>query len=273
SPEPRSHGGWAVLAWAVATVLAAVVALGVVAQEALTTRSGQELDQSAMESVYAREDAVGQLLSVLGYISIGTTALALLVCVGLALVRHRYAAAGAAVTVVAGANVTTQALKNYVLDRPDFGNLTLNSLPSGHTTVVTSIVLAALLVAPRSLRLAVAGLGTGAVTFTGASTIVAGWHRPSDVLAALAVSLAWGSAAVVALTVRRRAGFSRDGVAVSTVSLLGTLVAGAVLVVLGVRPLGGWTGFGDAAVVLGVVGLACSVVVAWFARLASVHAA
>lgn len=261
------------LVWAVATVVVSVAALVVVAQEALNTRTGQELDQSAMESVYAREDAVAQLLSVLGYISILTTGVALLVCVGLALLRHRYAAAAAAALVVAGANVTTQVLKGQVLERPDYGNLAINSLPSGHTTVVASIVLAALLVAPRSLRHLVVGLGTVAVTFTGASTIVAGWHRPSDVLAALAVSLAWGSAAVVALAVRRRAAFSRDLASVTAVSLLGSLVAGVALVALGVRPLGGWSGFADAAVVLGLVGLACSLTVAWFSRLASVHAA
>ena len=33
--------------------------------------------------------------------------------------------------------------------------------------------------------------GGFATTFTGASTIVAGWHRPADVVAALAVSLVW----------------------------------------------------------------------------------
>ena len=94
---------------------------------------------------------------------------------------------------------TTQILKDTILDRPDLGLGTLNSLPSGHTTVVASAVGAALLVAPGALRPLVALAGGFATTLTGASTIVAGWHRPADVMAALAVSLIW--TAVVAAVI------------------------------------------------------------------------
>ena len=96
-------------------------------------------------------------------------------------------------------NVTTQLLKHAVLTRPDFGLGTLNSLPSGHTTVVASAVGASLLVAPRLWRPVIAVLGGFATTLTGASTIVAGWHRPSDVIAALAVSLIWTAGVALVL--------------------------------------------------------------------------
>jgi len=225
-----------------------------------------------MEAVYARADVREQVLSLLGYVSIGTTALALIVCVGLALVRRRYAAAVAAITVVAAANVTTQLLKDQVFVRPDFGNLTINSLPSGHTTVVASVTLAALLIAPMSARAFVAILGSFTVTLTGASTIVAGWHRPSDVFAGLAISLAWGSLVVLVLGIRRPGRLPRAQWWPTVWSFVGAIGAGALLVLIGVRPVQGWQGLLDAAVVLGSIGVVSAAVVGVFARLSSVHA-
>ena len=109
----------------------------------------------------------------------------------LAIVRGRVRLAVAALVVIVGANVTTQLLKEVVLERSALDVIAPNSLPSGHTTVVASAVGALLLVAPRALRLPVVVPGAFAVTVTGASTVVAGWHRPADIVAALAVCLAW----------------------------------------------------------------------------------
>ncbi len=147
-----------------------------------------------------------------------------------------------------GANLTTQILKESVLDRPDFGFGTLNSLPSGHTTVVASAVGAALLVAPGVLRPVVALAGGFATTLTGASTIVAGWHRPADVMAALAISLIW-TAAVAAVIHGPRTPVKGTFIA-ATVGCVGGL---AFLVAVGVRPAYGWVGFTQASLVLGAV--------------------
>lgn len=261
-----------VLTASLLTCLVAVALVAVLVETALLTNEGQDLDQSAMEAVYARQGTLDQLLSLLGTISTGTAALALAVCVTLAVMRRRFAGAIAAVVLVAGANVTTQLLKNDVLQRPDLGHGVLNSLPSGHTTVVASVALAALLVAGRGMRTFVAGLGGFAVTLTGASTIVAGWHRPSDVLSGLAICLAWGAAAVFVLALRRPSGLHGRHGAPTLVSLLGAAAAGLVLVVTGVRPDEGWPGFTDAAVVLGLVGLASAAAVSIFERLSAAHA-
>lgn len=261
------------IAWSAVTFVAATAALVALVVYSQSTAAGQRRDQEAMETIDADTETLGELLSWLGYISIGTTAVALVICIALALVRKRYAAAVGAALLVAGANLTTQFLKRVVIERSDFGYLNVPSLPSGHTTVVISVVLAALLIAPHGTRFAITFFGSILATLAGASTVVAGWHRPADVLAALLVSLAWGALVVLALSVRR-AGLPAGGGSVHAfVSLVGAGAAGALLVFVGVRPNDGWTGFGDAAVMLGCLGFATAFTVGVFARLSASHSA
>ncbi|MET0449761.1 MAG: phosphatase PAP2 family protein [Aeromicrobium sp.] len=223
---------------------------------ALGSRTGQAWDESAMNTVTGGRDTRLAVLSLLGYVSIGAVVAVVAGCVVVALLRGRLALAAAAIAVVAGANVTTQVLKHTILERPDFGNGTLNSLPSGHTTVVASAVGAALLVAPALSRPVIALAGGFATTLTGASTIVAGWHRPSDVVAALAVSLVW--TAGVALLLNGRAQRVGGTLAGAVVGCAGALLF---LVAIGVRPVTGWDGFVDSALVLGAVTAATAVFV------------
>ncbi len=235
-------------AGAVATVVVTGAALAAVTHIALQSSRGQQWDDSAMRTVIAGRDAQLTLLSVLGYVSIGAILAVAVGCAVVALLRGRPFIGAAAVTVLIGANVTTQVLKHTVLDRPDLGLGTLNSLPSGHTTVVASAVGATLLVVPGVLRPLVALAGGFATTLTGASTVVAGWHRPADVVAALAIALFW--TALVALVIhgpRQPVGGAVAGAVVGCVAALGFLVA------IGVRPLLGWDGFFQAGLVLGAV--------------------
>ncbi|UYM07370.1 phosphatase PAP2 family protein [Solicola gregarius] len=259
------------IAWSGVTLAVSLVALVALIVYSQSTKAGQRHDQAAMDTIDADGDTVRELLSWLGYISIGTTAVALVVCIALAVVRHRYAAAVAAAGMVAGANITTQFLKRTVIDRSDFGYLSVPSIPSGHTTVVISLVLAALLISPHGTRFAITFLGSIVATLAGASTVVAGWHRPADVLAALLVSLAWGALAVLVLSVRRAGMPPAGGSAHTFLSLIGAAAAGALLVFVGVRPDNGWTGFGDAALMLGCLGVATAVTVGWFARMSASH--
>lgn len=233
-----------------ATAVAAVMTLALVAGVALRTGRGQRWDDWSMTTVVAGRDARIALLSLLGYISIGAIIVVAAGCVVVALLRGRVALAFGAAVVLVGANVTAQVLKHTVLDRPDLGFGTLNSLPSGHTTVVASAVGAALLVAPGSLRPVVALAGGFATTLTGASTIVAGWHRPADVVAALAVSLLWTA---IAAAIVRGPGHPVTGTVAA--AILGCAGALAFLVAVGVRPAYGWVGFTQASLVLGAVTL------------------
>ena len=240
-----------------------LITLVATARIALASSRGQLMDQRAMESIYAGPDAKQTVLGYLGYISIGTAAAALVTCVVFALVQGRLRLALAAVIIIAGANVTTQVLKYFLLDRPDLGFSTLNSLPSGHTTVVTSVVLATLLVAPPALRPLFAIAGSFVVTLTGSSTVAAGWHRPGDIIAALAVCLLWASAVAFFVGVRS---VGAGAITTTLASLAGAAAAGIFLIVVGVRPTGGWEGVVDAAIVLGVIGALTALMLGSFAR-------
>lgn len=243
-------------ATAVSSAVVGVLTLVVLVRIALASQRGQSWDQSAMTTVIGGRDTQLALLSVLGYVSIGAVVMVVIGCAVVALLRGRLALAAGAAVVIVGANVTTQVLKHSLLDRPDLGLGTLNSLPSGHTTVVASAVGAALLVAPRPWRPVVALLGGFATTLTGASTIVAGWHRPSDVIAALAVSLVW--TALVSLVLR---GPAAPVVGTSAGAVVGCAGAVVFLIAIGVRPLLGWDGFLQAGLVLGAIAAATSVFV------------
>ena len=249
SPERRASAavslGWIAVSGLVLWVMVRLV---------IGTGTGQEYDEAAMNTVYAGRDARLAVLSVLGRVSIGLILVVMVACTLTALLRGRGQWAVGAVVVIAGANITTQLLKRVVLDRPDLGLGVLNSLPSGHTTVVASATAAALLVVSPGFRAPLALAGAAATTLTGASTIVAGWHRPSDIVAALAVSLGW--AALVSLVVARRVVPVRGSAVGSLVGAAGGIIG---LVALGVRPDMGWAGAVDAAAVLGAIALATAI--------------
>ncbi len=215
-----------------------------------------------MRTVVAGRDAELTVLSLLGRVSIGAVLAVSVVCVVLAILRGRVRLAVTALVVIAGANVTTQLLKEVVLERSQLDVIAPNSLPSGHTTVVAGAVGAMLLVSPWALRPLVVVAGAFAVMLTGASTVVAGWHRPADIVAALAVCLAW--TAVGAFVA---GGSHRPTSGVGLWSLAGAGFALVLLVAIGVRPSYGWSGFGEAAVVLGLTAAATALAIALMERI------
>lgn len=237
--------------------LGSVASLTVLAWFVLRTGTGQRWDDGAMATVVAGRDTRLTVLSLLGRVSIGAIVVVATVCVLLALAQGRLAAAAAALVVLAGANVTTQVLKHGVLERVDGYVQAPNSFPSGHTTVVAAGVAALLLVAPRVLAPLVTLAGSAAITLTAGSTIVAGWHRPADVVGSVLVTLAWAAAAALVTggAHRRVPGRWLGALAGSGAGLLA-------LVAIGVRPAYGWSGFAEAAVVLGSIALSVAVLVA-----------
>jgi membrane-associated phospholipid phosphatase len=131
---------------------------------------------------------------------------------GVALAVGRPFLAFGVVVAIAGANLTTQLLKEVVLDRPNLVGSGAyaygNSFPSGHVTLAASLALAALLVAPRRLRSLVALGGAAYVGVVGISTLTAGWHRLADAVGAILVALAW-SGLVAAVVVATRGSMPR----------------------------------------------------------------
>ncbi|MBT0993261.1 phosphatase PAP2 family protein [Cellulomonas sp. DKR-3] len=167
------------------------------------TEDGQLVEAAVLDGArYGRTDLWRVAEKVLDVVSVGAIAIVLLVAIVIAVVRRRWELAVQVAIVAGGANITTQLVKYALLPRPDHG-ITLgsqdNSLPSGHTTAAMSIAVVLLLVVPARARPPVAVIGAGYTAATGIATLVGRWHRPSDVLAAVLVVLAW-TAATCAVT-------------------------------------------------------------------------
>jgi hypothetical protein len=161
---------------------------------------------------------------------------------GIGLLRRRPTAAILAAVVILGSNLTTQVIKDGVFHRTGLvgeWNRDINTLPSGHVTVVAAAWAALLLVVPRSWRPATALAGAAATCAMSLATVADRWHRPSDVVAAVLVVVAWTSL-VCAFAPAGWAGRDDgnpaeggDGAALPVIALLGTVaVPMAVLSVL-----------------------------------------
>ena len=198
------------LACAGALVLLALVAYGIDA--------AQRADATLLSKFISLEDSpAGSLARVLVHLGDPLSLLAMLaLACGVALWRGRPLDAVAALVVVAGANLTTQALK-VLLAHPRFqavlGHDQLGpvAFPSGHSTAIASIAIAFLFVVPRNLRPLTAAAGALLVAAVGCSVMILGWHFPSDVLGGILVASGWGFAVLAAMRVARGPGSSRSG--------------------------------------------------------------
>lgn len=214
---------------------------------------GQRADQLALDGAATGQGVLWDLAEpVLGVVSNSFVGLGLAAAVILALARGRWWLAAQVAILVAGSNLTTQVLKHVVLDRPallDVPRADVNTLPSGHTTVAASVAAALLITVPRRWRPVVAVAGAAYTAATGVSTLIGQWHRPSDVVAAILVVLAWG-AAVCALSSpssldEPRAGLGRGALEPGSSGAVGLLLLGAAGTgVLAIGALGSVRGYG-----------------------------
>ncbi|QTE29726.1 phosphatase PAP2 family protein [Pengzhenrongella sicca] len=162
----------------------------------VASAAGQRVDQAAFDgALYGRTRLWQVAQPVLDVVSVPFVALVLVVAVLIAVVRRRWGLALQVAVLMGGANLTTQLLKNFVFDRPEFASGYLNTLPSGHTTVAASVAAAFVFVVPPRARPSAAVLGAAYTAVTGVSTLIGRWHRPSDVVAAVLVVLAWSGLA------------------------------------------------------------------------------
>lgn len=130
---------------------------------------------------------------ILDSVSVPSIIVLMAVAAIVAIVRKRWALAVRALVTVAGALVSVQVLKAWVLSRPNFhiGNSLANSMPSGHTAAGMAAAVALVMVVPHQWRSAAAWVGAIFAASMGIATVVNQWHRPGDVLAAIAVVGAW----------------------------------------------------------------------------------
>ncbi len=186
----------------------------------ITSVTGRRVDGAAWDGAEYGRGRLWQVAEpVLSVISIPFVIVVVLVAVLMAVLRRRVALGVQIIVLVAGSNITTQVLKNY-LTRPDLGldDRLANSLPSGHTTVAASAAAALVLAVPRRFRSLAAVIGAVYTATTGISTLIGGWHRPSDVVAGIAVVLAW--AGLVMGFGPHGSGFGRAGQVRGAASLL-----------------------------------------------------
>ena len=165
--------------------------------------------------------------------------LAAIAAAGLYLGRGERVLAG--IAVVGCATVASQLLK-ALLAHPRIQPLYLSmedaSLPSGHATAAMSLAVAAVLIAPKSLRVPTAALGAFFALAVGISVVLLGWHYPSDVFAGYLVAVGIGLIALAILRVREseEAGDERAGRSARPAAGLAlATLAGAVIAVGSVR--------------------------------------
>lgn len=111
-------------------------------------------------------------------------AVALAVLLLLALVLRRLRAGVVGVAAAVGSGLAAEGLKE-LLARPDVDVAGVggpNSFPSGNVAVAAGLVVALLFVLPAGVRLWFALPGAALIAAIGTATVMAGWHRPSDVI-------------------------------------------------------------------------------------------
>src|SRR5262245_27425060 len=199
----------------IALAVACIVMLVVLYLIAVQTRWGQRADNAAIRGRTIDSAVQHAVRSTLDTVSVTSAAIATFALMVAALLRRRPRLAVGVGVLVFGANVTTQLLKDALtrpdLLGPDVPRATVTTFPSGHSTVAMSIALALVLVVPARLRVSVGVAGIAYAVVVGAATLTGAWHRPSDVLGAYLVTLAWAAGVSAWLVVPRAGAGGREG--------------------------------------------------------------
>ena len=188
--------------WPIAASVACAAALALLAAVVFGLDGVQRLDSQLLGKLMTPTgDAAGPIVNTVARFADPLyLALLLALACGIALQRARTIDAVAAVTVVVGANVTTQVLKGLLTHpriQPHLVNneiLPTNMFPSGHATAAASIAIAFAFVVSSEWRPAVATLGFFYVAAVDICVLILAWHFPSDVLAGTLVACGWGFA-------------------------------------------------------------------------------
>ncbi|GIG88194.1 phosphatase PAP2 family protein [Plantactinospora endophytica] len=190
-------------------------------------------------------DLVGPAKAVLAWFGNPTVLGLLLVVVLLLGVLFRRVWAGVAGVALVGVAVVLASVAKQVILRPELGvatSTTHNSFPSGHVSVAMALLLAVVLVLPAPARWWIAVPGTAGVCTVAAATMIAGWHRFSDVVGGVLLAAVLFCLAAAVLARPRRDTVDRVGPTGTAMRLLdGTPLLGLLggvprLGLLGDRP-------------------------------------
>ena len=201
SPPTRSRTSWRLRPGPLVVAAACALVVWVTQRVFVQSPRGQGWDEGWRVDV---QETAGRVWEDRAHdFGVVSLPLGLFVCLVLALValsRHRVDLFIRGAVLVAGANAITQLLKHLVIERPDYVDAYgpslgygPNALPSGHVTLAASVVIAALIVLPRAAAPLVVLIGAACVALVAVATVVTGWHRPSDIVAALLVCAGWAA--------------------------------------------------------------------------------
>lgn len=188
----RLRALWSMVFWI--AVGAGSYALGV------QSSVGQRAEASVLDAAEFTTDPPPPL----NLVSETSLVIALIVIGAIALAAHGWRRALGVVCVSAAAVVASQLLK-LMLSRPELLELDApNTFPSGHMTVFTVLTAALIWAVPARARALVALGGAVLLAIVAWQLLAYGWHRPSDVLGALALGIASFAAAGVIRPLRRK---------------------------------------------------------------------
>lgn len=169
---------WSILFWVAVGVGSYV--LGV------QSTVGQQAEASVLDAARFTTDPPAPL----NLVSIPSVGISLLGLGILAWIVHGIWRGLGVVLVSAVALVASQLLKLQLLPRPELFELNApNTFPSGHMTVFTVLVAALIWAVPTRIRAFVTLGGSALLAAVGWQLLAFGWHRPSDVLGAIALGV------------------------------------------------------------------------------------
>lgn len=257
---PRPTRWWL---WLLGALLCALAVVAVF-QAFVGSSTGQVVEYRAFQAVEPTPgDTFGPSLATSAlkyapYVALGCAALGVVV----QLTRRHWQSAVAVVAAAVGANVTTQVLK-HGLERPFFDNgvpyVVGNSLPSGHATLAATAAVVLLLTAPVRWRPLAALVGAVLTAVISSAAFLEAWHRPSDMVAAIAVAAGWGFLA--APFVQREDGVDRRHTASPTVPEVFLWTAGILGVAASAVLLGMAVSAADSGLAPGPIALTAGVVI------------
>ena len=183
----------------------------------------------------AMRDACDTLLRI---IRIPFILMAMILIIAIAAAR-RYVFMGIVTVGAVGAAIVSAEVTKLITPRPDLSpeftmlvdNAGANTFPSGHATIAAALTIALVIVVSPRWRGWTAAFGFAFTAAISGSTVIAGWHRPSDAIGGVALALAWLAAGGF-LLIRFR-GVPSPSWPLRWPMLLGGLTAlGAVMVVI-----------------------------------------
>jgi membrane-associated phospholipid phosphatase len=188
-------GGCVCLLALAITGLAVTLMPAVRAHDILVLRDFSEL---ATPRLSTWENAIAGIVDTVPAFFLGVALIAV------AILRRRPRVAVLVVAIMVGSSVSTETIK-ALLAVPRVSPLLApqqvspHSFPSGHSTAIMSIVLCAVIVAPRRWRGGVAILGAIVALGVAFSVLALKWHFPSDVIGGFLMAGAWTCFGVAAL--------------------------------------------------------------------------